>query len=71
MEENNMNVLLMEKLTRITELEIIKSKVLSAIFEQKTQKIIVQKIQSIKSNFENQANFYGQNLSEYTHEDAL
>lgn len=65
MEENNMNVLLMNKLRELNELEITKAKVLTAIFTKTVSEIVDKKVQSLESNFENQAQYYDQNLSDY------
>ena len=65
MEKNNRNVLLMEKLTELNELEITKMKILTAIFIKTLQEIKNKKVQSMESNFEEQAKVYGQDLADY------
>ena len=64
--EENANVILMDKLTELSDLEINKVKVLTAIFNKTTQNILQKKVQSLESSFEEQAKFYGQKLSDYT-----
>ena len=64
MEKNNRNVLLMEKLTELNELEITKMKILTAIFVKTLQEIKNKKVQSMESNFEEQAKVYGQDLAD-------
>lgn len=65
MEENNMNVLLMNKLGELNELEITKAKVLTAIFTKTSEEIVNKKVKSLESNFETQAEYYDQKKSDY------
>lgn len=65
MENKEMNAILLEKLTELNELEIKKSKVLAAIFQKTTYKIMDKKIQGLKIDFEEQAEFYGQKIEKY------
>lgn len=65
MEENNTNTTLIDELAKLNELEINKTKVLTAIFSKTIQEIKQKKIQSLQSNFEEQAMFYGQYLEDY------
>lgn len=65
MEENNTNTILIDELAKLNELEINKTKVLTAIFSKTIQEIKLKKIQSLQSNFEEQAKFYGQYLEDY------
>lgn len=66
MEENNMNVLLMDKLAELNKLETDKSKILGVIFVKTTKGIMNKKIQSLESNFEEQSKYYDQNLEDYS-----
>lgn len=65
MEENDMNVLIIDKLTELNELEINKTKVLTAIFMKLTKDIMNKKVQSLESNLEEQAKYYDQNWDNY------
>lgn len=65
MEEKNISVLLIDKLVELHELEIKKAKVLAAIFTKTTKEIMDKKLQALQCNFEQQAEFYGQNLERY------
>lgn len=65
MEEKEINAILIDKLTELNDLEIKKSKVLAVIFQKTTREIMSKKMQSLKSNFKEQAEFYGQNLEDY------
>ncbi len=65
MRKDNRNVLLIEKLTELNELEIAKVKVLTAIFMKTLQELKDKKVQSMVSNFEEQAKAYGQDLADY------
>ena len=65
MEENNPSIVLVDKLVELNELEINKSKILTAIFEKTTKEIVQKKVQALESNFEEQAEFYDQNLADY------
>lgn len=66
MEENNMSVVIIDKLTKLNELEMNKSKVLTAIFIKSTKEIMNKKVQSLEANFEEQAQYYDQNLEDYS-----
>lgn len=59
------NTDLMEKLIKLNELEISKSKILIAIFVKTARQIMNQKIQTFQTNFEEQARFYDQDLENY------
>ena len=63
--DNRNNVLLIEKLTELNEMEIAKIKVLTAIFMKTLQELKDKKVQSMVSNFEEQAKAYGQHLADY------
>ena len=63
--DNRNNVLLIEKLTELNEMEIAKIKVLTAIFMKTLQELNDKKVQSMVSNFEEQAKAYGQHLADY------
>ncbi len=65
MEEMENNAILMDKLTKLNKLEIKKSKVLAVIFQKTTENMLDQKLQSLESNFKEQAEFYGQKLENY------
>ncbi len=65
MEEKEPNAILMDKLEELSELEIKKSKVLAVIFQKTTREIMSKKMQSLKSNFREQAEFYGQKWEDY------
>lgn len=65
MEERKSNALLMDKLVELNEVEIKKSKVLAAIFQKTVNEMQRKKIESLDSNFEEQAKFYDQDLEDY------
>lgn len=65
MEERKSNTLLMDKLVELNEVEIKKSKVLAAIFQKTVNEMQKKKIESLDSNFEEQAKFYDQDLEDY------
>jgi len=65
MEERKSNALLMDKLVELNEVEIKKSKVLAAIFQKTVNEMQKKKIESLDSNFEEQAKFYDQDLEDY------
>lgn len=65
MEKRKSNTLLMDKLVELNEVEIKKSKVLAVIFQKTVDEMQRKKIQSLDSNFEEQAKFYDQALEDY------
>lgn len=60
-----MSVLLMDKLVKLNELEIKKSKILTAIFIKTTKEIMDKKVQILANSLEEQARFYNRNLERY------
>lgn len=65
MKKSNENVQWIEKLSELNDLEITKSKLLTAIFMKTVQRVMDRKMQALEANFEEQAEFYGQDLSDY------
>ena len=68
MNEKNVNELLWNKILELNELEIKKMKLITAIFMKTSDKIMNEKVESLKLNFQSQAQFYGQNLEDYQEE---
>ena len=66
MEENNMSILIIDKLTKLNELEMNKAKILTAIFIKSTKEIVNRKVYALKFNFEEQAKYYDQNIERYS-----
>ena len=65
---NEMSQVVIDKLIELNELEIMKSKVFAALFQKSTNEIVEYKIKIMKSNFEKQANYYGQSVDNYEDE---
>lgn len=65
MKKSNENVLWIEKLTELNDLEITKTKILTAIFMRTVQRVMDRKMQALEADFEEQAEFYGQDLEDY------
>lgn len=68
MEEKNLNEIIWNKILELNELEIMKMKLLTAIFMKTSNEIMDTKVKSLKLNLEEQAEFYGQNIENYDEE---
>lgn len=65
MEENDVKILMIEKIIELNTLELNKMKILSAIFLKTSNDIIEKKVEALQTNLEEQAEYYGQYLEDY------